>query len=146
MARFRTIEENVHYLSELVAAIGRPEDEKLWEEYSTDGKSGIVCYIESQLNGLLENIQVGRITIKNFQAEDAEKLCKVLECESINRELCNKIYHQIHSQWNLCCDFCYSRGEKGAWIARSHFSRRRRCPAAPHCSARPQTPPIPRRR
>ena len=54
MARFRTIEENVHYLSELVAAIGRPEDEKLWEEYSTDGKSGIVCYIESQLNGLFE--------------------------------------------------------------------------------------------
>lgn len=66
MARFRTIEENVHCLSELVAAIGRPEDEKLWEEYSTDGKSGIVCYIESQLNGLLENIQAGQITIKNF--------------------------------------------------------------------------------
>lgn len=108
MARFRTIEENVHYLSELVAAIGRPEDEKLWEEYSTDGKSGIVCYIESQLNGLLENIQVGRITIKNFQAEDAEKLCKVLECESINRELCNKIYHQIYGgderSRNFDCD------------------------------------------
>ena len=96
MARFRTIEENVHYLSELVAAIGRPEDEKLWEEYSTDGKSGIVCYTEGQLNGLLENIQAGRITIKDFQPEDAEKLCKVLECDNINRELCNKVCHQIY--------------------------------------------------
>jgi len=62
------------------------------------------------------------------------------------RNLQNKIYHQIHSPWNLCRDFYFTRGGKGAPIARSHFSQRRCCPAAPHCSARPQTPSIPRRR
>lgn len=96
MSRIRTIEENFPFLPNLVAAIGNPDDEILWEEYSINGKSGIVCYIEMVLKWLVEDIKCRRVCIENFSSPIAKDLYRVLESGKIDQELCCQVVIQIY--------------------------------------------------
>ena len=92
----RTIEQNFPFLTNLVAAIGNPDDEILWEEYSINGKSGIVCYIEIVLKCLVEDLKCRRVCIEKFSSPIAKDLRRVLESGKIDQELCCQVVIQIY--------------------------------------------------
>ena len=62
--------------------------------FEEDG--GLRSFVEKEIKRLILNIKQGKVSLKDFTIQDAEKIRALLDCTAINQELLNELSHLLY--------------------------------------------------
>lgn len=94
----RNLKEEVEFWNKLAQWAGNSLPKKkiveLKELFEEDG--GLKSFVEKEIRRLIVNIKQGKVSLKNFTIEDADKLRTLLDCTALDQNLLNELSHLLY--------------------------------------------------